>query len=123
AAVEDVEAAAGGPFGIVHRAEPDAAPRIGAGVVEAVAGGLAGDGGQPGESLCGGVERVEPVLEAAEEEAALGRERPADLLGRLGDGVAAGRRVVVPEAVALDIDEPDHGALCVPQDAFSELAF
>src|SRR5690606_5190551 len=33
AAVEDVEAAAGGGFGVVHRAEPDAAPGIGAGVV------------------------------------------------------------------------------------------
>src|SRR5690606_17120411 len=32
AAVEDIEAAAGGAFGVVHRAEPDPAPGIGAGV-------------------------------------------------------------------------------------------
>src|SRR5690606_15337040 len=123
AAVEDVEAAAGGPFGVVHRAEPDAAPGVGAGVVEAVAGGFAGDGRQLREGLVGGIERVEPVLEAAEQEVVFGGKRPADLLGRFGDGIAAGRRVVVPEAVSLDVDEPDHGALRVPQDAFAELAF
>src|SRR5690606_23047914 len=123
AAVEQVEAAAGGGFGVVHRAEPDAAPRIGAGVVEAVAGGLAGDGRQLREGLRGGIEGVEPVLEAAEQEVAFGGERPTDLLGRFGDGIAAGRRVVVPEAVLLDVDEPDHGALRVPQDALAELAF
>src|SRR5690606_2449362 len=123
AAVEEVEAAAGGGFGVVHRAEPDAAPGVGAGVVEAVAGGFAGDGRQLRELLVGGIERVEPVLEAAEQEVVFGRKRPADLLGRFGDGIAAGRRIVVPEAVSLDVDEPDHGALRVPQDAFAELAF
>src|SRR5690606_35942340 len=98
--------------------EPDATPRVGAGVVEAVASGFAGDRRQLRELLRGRIERVETVLEAAEQEVAFGGERPTDLLGRFGDGIAAGRRVVVPEAVLLDVDEPDHGALRVPQDAF-----
>src|SRR5690606_32806825 len=123
AAVEDIEAAAGGAFGVVHRAEPDPAPGIGAGVVEAVAGRLAGYRRQLGKGLGGGIESVEPVLEAAEQQVVLGGKRPSDLLRGFGDRVAAGRGVVVPEAVLLDVDEPDHGALRVPQDAFAELAF
>src|SRR5690606_32044574 len=82
-----------------------------------------GDRRQLREGLAGGIAGVEPVLEAAEQQGVFGRERPADLIGRFGDGVATGRRIGVPEAVPLDGDEPEYGALRIPQDAFAELAF
>ncbi len=41
---------------------------------------------------------------------------------RLGEGIAAGRRIEVPQPVALDVDEPDHAAFGVPQCPFAELA-
>src|SRR5690606_22842581 len=104
------------------RPEPHATPRVGAGVVETVSGGLAGDVGELLEGLRLRGEGVETVLEAAQEEPSFGRQAPANLLGRLGPGVASGRGVEMPQAMALDVDEPHHAAIGVPQHAFAELA-
>ena len=67
-------------------------------------------------------QRARSQTGAAQQQAALGGQAPADLLGRFGKGVAAVRGIEVPQPMLLDIDEPDDRPLGIPQHAFAQLA-